>query len=71
MNIVILIVGPIVVGGLVFFAKTSGKLYWTAKGWGRAPAALIFGGGLNIGLGYLYIHTNPFVRLKCITQSDH
>ena len=63
MNIVLLVVGPLVVGGLVLSTKLSGRLYWSAKGWGRAPVALAIGFGVNIALAFLYIRLNPFVRL--------
>ncbi|KAH8119687.1 Zn-dependent exopeptidase [Phellopilus nigrolimitatus] len=66
-NIVLLVVGPILVAVLVFVAQRKNKLYWSAKGWGRTPTALVIGGGLTVGLGILYRFVNPFIIYSSAT----
>ena len=60
-NIVLLVIGPLVVGGLTLLAYKQNKLYWAPSGWGRVPAAILVGGGLTIGLGMIYVRVNKFV----------
>lgn len=61
-NIVLLSAGPFLVGLLIYVAKSKQKLYWSKRGWGRFPAALVVSFVLTFGLGNLYMFINPFVR---------
>ena len=68
-NIVMLVVGPLAVGALVFGAYRQNKLYWSPRGWGRTFAAIIISGGLTIGLGMILARVNPFVSDTAIYPS--
>ena len=62
-NIVLIVVGPLVVGLLIFAAYRQRKLYWFKRGWGRLPATFIVSAGLTFGVAWVFSFLNPFVRL--------
>ncbi|EJD06808.1 Zn-dependent exopeptidase [Fomitiporia mediterranea MF3/22] len=67
LNIVMLVVGPLLVGSLVFTVYKMKKLYWSPRGWGRTLISIIIGGGLSIGLGMIYVRVNPFIAYSSAT----
>lgn len=61
-NIILLVIGPIAVIVLAFFATRANKLYWTWHGWVRFPAAVIVSVALDGVLVFGFAKVNPFVR---------
>ena len=69
-NILLLILGPLLVGGLSYAAREKGKVCWTGGGWGRAPLAFVVSTGVTLTMGKLYARGKPFVSLQCILDSN-
>ena len=65
-NIILLVVPPIAIGVSLFFLRKQGKLYWSAKGWGRTLGSIVISSALSLGLGWIYVYLNPFVRISPI-----
>lgn len=61
-NILLLVFGPLLVGGLSYAAHRKGKLYWTRRGWGRTPVAFVVCAVVTLAFGKLYAQIKPFVR---------
>lgn len=45
LNIILVSISPILVGGVLFLIHKKRKLHWRKRGWGRLPLAFVSGAG--------------------------
>lgn len=61
LNIIMLAVGPVLVGVMIFFLQGKKKLNWSKDGWFRFPLALLFGVAATMALAFVYAKFSPLV----------
>ena len=65
LNITLVSVSPISIGGMVYLVHKKRKLHWGKRGWGRLPLAFIIGAASCVSLTLWLNIVNPEVSNPC------
>ncbi|KZT55476.1 hypothetical protein CALCODRAFT_472224 [Calocera cornea HHB12733] len=60
-NILFLILGPMIVGGMLWFTHVRRRVAFPLRGWVRFPVALVVSFGGTMALAFIYNKANPYI----------